>query len=139
MSEQEKKPEEKLEEKKEMTIEDAKNILSSGRLGLVQPIFVNGKEVKELPYNFKKVTGMEFLDALDGDTATRKGAFNLSARQALNLFLAGVTHGGENINGSDFEDIRKQLDIEDVQKAVQVAVSFFNASSRSGAERISTL
>lgn len=139
MSEQKKNAEQNKPEEKEMTMEEAKEILSHGRLTLIKPIFAGGKELKALDYNFKKVTGMEFLDALDGDATTRKGAFNLSAKQAMNLFLLGVTHATEGVNGSDLPDIRKQMSLEDVQKAVQAAVSFFNASSRSGEERISNL
>lgn len=138
MSEIEKKTAGKPEEK-ELSMKEIKEMLSSGRLELAVPIFINGKETKSLAYNFKKVTGLEYIDALDGDNASRKGAFNLSAQQAVNLFLAGVIHATEGVNGSDLPDIRKQMDIEDTQKAIQVAVSFFNASSRCGAERISKL
>ena len=134
MSENEKKAKAKDDE---MSLEEARDILAAGKLELIQPIHLNGSEVTSLPYNLKKVTGMEYLEALDSDTATRKGAYNLSAKQALNLFLAGVLHGDNGINGSDLPDLRKQLDIQDVQQAVMAAVGFFNASSRVGTGRIS--
>ena len=137
MSEQEKKTE-KAKTNDEMSIEEAKRILEKGKLKLASPIYAGGRQLDTLAYDFGKITGTEYMDALDGDPNTRKGAFSLSARQAVSFFLCAVIHATDGVNESDLPDLRKNLSMEDTLKAIQIAVSFFNASSRAGAARILT-
>ena len=135
----EKETEEEKARKQREAMEKAAEVLSKGRLQLSTPVFANGREYTELAYNFRKLTGMEYLDAMDSGAGARQSAFNITSHQAMRLFLIAATKETEGINGSDLPDIETNISLEDSMKAVQIAVSFFNASSRAGSYRISNL
>ena len=106
---------------------------SSGTLTLIDPIRDGQRTVTELHYDFCRLTGWEYADAMDSDREGDKNAFRLTNRQALALFAAAAAKQTE---GLDVTDIKQRLSIRDAIKAAQIATVFFVASSRAGNERI---
>lgn len=142
MIEEEKRDEEvKAEESADK--KDDKNVLTDpeeqirkfghGKLRLCTPIRANGQDVTELVYDFTKLTGNDYVDAMDTDTKA-VNLFRLSGRQALALFAAAA---GKATPGIDATDIRERMNVQDTMKAVQLATVFFAASNRAGNNRIS--
>ena len=114
--------------------EEAVIQLSRGKIGLAVPILADDKEVKELTYDFRALTGMELADAMDKGAAGGGGnAFRITNRQALEVFAAAAAKETE---GVDAGDIKRGLSSQDAIKAVQLATVFFVASSQAANGRI---
>lgn len=110
----------------------------SGIMQLHTPI-KNGKDadgnpiqIKELRFDFQKLTGMEYAEAMDMDSKSVNN-FRLSATQGLCLFAAAAA---KETPGLDATDIRRGLDITDAQNAIQRATIFFVASAREAEKNI---
>ena len=106
--------------------------LSKGSLELATPIRAGGKDVTRLDYDFTKLTGWEYADAMDRDL-NATNVFRVSNKQALSLFAAAAA---KVTPGIDTEDISKRMGSQDTIKAVQLATIFFVASTRAGNKRI---
>lgn len=126
-----KNPEEKTE--KQMTADEIARIVSKGTIRLAQPIRASDKDIAELHFDFTKLTGWEFAQAMDRDESGKTNAFRLTERQALELFALTAAKETPDI---DAEDIRHRMGIEDAIKAAQIAASFFNFTSRAANLRI---
>ena len=103
-----------------------------GKFMLAVPIRAGGKDVTELNYDFTKVTGMEYVEALDSDIRNTN-AFRVSATQAHTLFAVAAA---KVTDGIDATDIKKRMSAQDSVKAVQLATIFFTACNRAGNNRI---
>ena len=107
---------------------------SSGTLQLSTPIRAGGEDVTELQYDFQKLTGWEYAEALDSDKNATT-IFRLTAKQALNLFAtaagkattAAAKAADKEARGIDANDIKERIGVEDSMAAVQLAIVFFNA------------
>lgn len=119
---------------KEITPEEMAKMCRKGKLKLAMPILASGKEVDELEYDFGKLTGWDFANAVDGATSAKSSAFRLTQRQALMLFAAAAEKCND---GVDAEDIKRRMSIDDAIKATQIAALFFNTSSQVGNMRMS--
>lgn len=130
-------PEEKAAtEAKEKPITDPNEQLrklAKGKMQLETPIRAGGKDITELEYDFQKLTGWEYADAMDSDYSS-SSMFRISNRQAFCLFAAAA---GKVTPGIDATDIRERMGSTDAVKAVQLATIFFTASARAGNKRIS--
>lgn len=109
--------------------------VSKGKMQLVTPIRASGKDIDVLHFDFTKLTGWEFAQALDRDESGKNNAFRLSQTQAIELFAAAAAKMTPDI---DTEDIRHRMGIEDAIKAAQISTSFFNFSSRAANARITS-
>lgn len=107
--------------------------MGRGKMVLETPILVADKPVNELHYDFTKLTGWEYADAMDSDLSS-SNIFRISSKQGLLLFAAAAAKETE---GVDATDIRERIGVSDAIKAVQVATVFFVASTREGNKRIS--
>lgn len=119
---------------KEITPEEMARMCRKGKLKLESPILASGKEVSELEYDFGKLTGWDFANAVDGAASAKSSAFRLTQRQALMLFAAAAEKCND---GVDAEDIKRRMSIDDAIKATQIAALFFNTSSQAGNLRMS--
>lgn len=106
--------------------------IAKGTIKLLTPIRAGGKDVDELEYDFSKVTGKEYADAMDEDKKTAN-MFRISNTQALCLFACAA---GKMTSGVDAKDVLERIGIQDSIKAVQLATIFFVASAREGNNRI---
>ena len=116
------------------TPEQAAIELCAGKMILAVPFLSDDKEITELSYDFRALTGVELADALDrGASETGGNAFRITNRQALEVFAAAAAKKTE---GADAVDIKRGLSGQDAIKAAQLATVFFVASSREGNNRI---
>lgn len=99
---------------------------SRGKLELAVPIRARSEDVTELSYDFMKISGWEYAEAMDEDKDTRN-AFIVSKKQAMSLFAVACAKCNKNI---DAHDVKKQLSIMDAQRAVQVATLFLMLSAQ---------
>lgn len=116
------------------SMEETLRTVSRGQLQLDKPIRASNKDVTVLHFDFTKLTGWEFAQALDRDASGNTNAFRLSQVQALELFAAAAAKETPDV---DTEDIRRRIGISDAVKATQIAVVFFNLTSRTANSRIS--
>lgn len=104
-----------------------------GRLQLEKPIVKGDKEITELAYDFTDMTGIEYTIAMDSDMNARE-TFKITYRQSLALFAAAAA---KHTEGLDSRDIIENIGMSDAVEGVQLATSFFVASTRAGRLRIS--
>ncbi len=110
--------------------ENAQNVLVGeivkGTLKLSAPIRAKSQDVTELQYDFSKLTGWEYVEAMDADTSARN-IFKISQKQALCLFAAAA---GKVTPDVDATDIRERIGAVDALRAVQLATVFLITSTR---------
>lgn len=105
-----------------------------GRLGLETPITAGDKEFTELAYDFTKLSGLEYTDAMDSDrNINARQIDGISSRQGLELFARAAAKEAEEL---DATDIVTRMGGTDAPVAVQLASLFFAASRRAGLKRI---
>ena len=104
-----------------------------GRLRLETPIIAGDKEITELIYDFTEMTGLEYTAAMDSDPAAQQ-IYRITYRQGLALFATAAAKQTESV---DMKDIMERMGVTDAVEAVQLATSFFAASTRAGRMRIS--
>ncbi len=105
---------------------------SKGSLTLMQPIRSRSEDISVLLFDFNRVTGEEFAEAMDSDPDARFIS-KITNRQALVLFAAAAAH---ETAGVDAQDIRERLAIQDSIAATQLATLFFVTSARAANTRI---
>lgn len=117
--------------------------IAKGVMKLEKPIQAGAGAVTELRWDFRELTGWEYANALDGDSAD-VNVFKITNKQALCLFAAAAAKAttikndaGMDVHPLDARDIRSRMGIDDTIKAVQMATVFFVASARAGNKRIS--
>lgn len=130
--------------KLKLTAEEHLNRISAGKIKLLKPIRAAGKDITELHWNFRNLTGWEYANAMDCDTAPN--AFRISNKQAISLFAASAAKettikndNGVDIHPLDEQDIRQRIGIDDCMKAAQIASVFFIASVAEANKRISSM
>ena len=130
MDEQNGKQTEETTQDKPKTREEARRDvhekMTRGTLTLVSPIRAGGKDVTELNYDFSRLTGWEFADAMDMDTRS-VNILKITRKQALSLFAATAV---KTPPGVDAIDIRERMGLEDAMQAVEIATFFLNTSTR---------
>lgn len=104
-----------------------------GRLKLEKPIMAGDKPIDELIYDFNDMSGVEYTSAMDSDMNARDN-FKITYRQSLALFAAAAAKHTEAL---DSRDIMEKIGMTDAVEGVQLATSFFVASTRAGRLRIS--
>jgi len=104
-----------------------------GRLKLEKPITAGDNEITELAYDFNDLTGVEYTMAMDSDMNARE-TFKITYRQSLALFAAAAA---KHTKALDSRDIIEKIGMTDAVEGVQLATSFFVASTRAGRLRIS--
>lgn len=123
-TEQEKKAElEKLKKTAEMAVQ----VASRGTMPLATPLQDGDRIVKELKYDFQKLTGMEMADALDQYYEAGANQFEITKKQALSLFAAAA---GKEDNGLFAKEIAERIGPRDAINAFRIASLFFVASVR---------
>ena len=115
-------------------IKDTNEIIKTGkgRLKLETPIKSRDHEVNELVYDFTEMTGLEYAAAMDND-ANAQQIYRITYRQGLALF---ATAAAKQTEGVDMRDIMEGIGLTDAVEGVQLATSFFAASTRAGRLRI---
>lgn len=103
-----------------------------GRLKLETPIISGENEITELVYDFTEMTGLEYAAAMDND-ANAQQIYRITYRQGLALF---ATAAAKQTEGVDMRDIMEGIGLTDAVEGVQLATSFFAASTRAGRLRI---
>ena len=111
----------KVQQLRAQMYEDAK----SGIITLKTPLRAGGRDVTELAYDFGKLTGWEYADAMDMDPRAGN-IYKITRKQALCLFAAAAGKANE---GVDATDIRERLGVEDAQTAVEQAMVFLTTST----------
>ena len=116
--------------------------IAKGVMKLEKPIMGAGREVTELKWDFRNLTGWEYANALDSDSSG-VNVFRITNKQALSLFAAAAAKAttvkndaGVEIHPLDMEDIKSRMGIDDTIMAVQTATVFFVTSARVGNKRI---
>ena len=112
----------------QMTPEEAMEKLTRGVLQLKEPIVVRDKETKELAYDFGKLRGVDYVNAMDSDRESRN-IFKVSSKQAFTLFAKACAKVNSDL---DEVDVMQRLGLADTMQAVQTATVFLVASSRKG-------
>ena len=120
-----------IREKSKEAIEAMKE--GKGRMKLETPIKAGDKEIEELVYDFTALTGIEYTNAMDSDPNARN-LYKITYRQGLALFAAAAA---KQTAGVDSRDIVERIGLSDAVEGVQLATSFFVASTRAGQLRIS--
>jgi len=125
---------EKVKEQKEK-LKIAREAMSEGkgRLALETPIISRDEEIKELAYDFTKLTGLEYIEAMDKDQKAYN-EYKITYRQALALFS---TAAAKETDGLDDKDIMERIGMTDAAEGIKLAMGFFKASARAGDMRIS--
>lgn len=100
--------------------------ISKGVLTLATPIRARSKDVTELHYDFSKLTGWEYAEAMDSDGAARN-VFVTTRKQAISLFAAAVAKATEDV---DAVDVKTQLSLQDAQSASVIATLFLNKAAQ---------
>lgn len=118
--------------KKLMNPEEQLKIFRKGKMKLSTPIRDGERTVEELTWDFTKMTGLEYVEALDSGEGLNN--FRLSNTQALALFAAAAAKGTDGLSS---REIMRGLGVLDTTAAVRVATVFFNASFRVGNRNIS--
>ena len=89
-----------------------------------KPLLLDGKNVRELPYNFDELTAQDLIDA-DKDRAEENNSIvyvqTIDITSLLCLFAKAVAYKAENCTMSDI----KRLSALDAQAAVALARRFF--------------
>lgn len=115
----------------EKLIEEAKKQYA-GTLKLQIPIKSHDTDVTELKYDFTKLTGRDYVNAIKGT----RNVFHIDAEGELMLFACAVEKTEEN-DGIDRRDVYERISAQDAIVAVQLSSNFFNASFRVGSKNIS--
>jgi len=117
--------------------------ISKGTMKLEKPIMAADRELTELHWDFRTLTGWEYANALDCDDAGLN-VFKITNKQAFSLFAAAAAkmttmknESGIEIHPLDARDIKERMGIDDTIKAIQLATVFFATSARVGNKRIS--
>lgn len=100
--------------------------ITKGTLKLSTPIRAKSQDVTELQYDFSKLTGWEYVEAMDADV-TARNVFKISNKQALCLFAAAA---GKATLDVDATDIKERIGAVDALRAVQLATVFLITSTR---------
>jgi hypothetical protein len=100
--------------------------ITKGTLKLSTPIRAKSQDVTELQYDFSKLTGWEYVEAMDADV-TARNVFKISNKQALCLFAAAA---GKATPDVDATDIKERIGAVDALRAVQLATVFLITSTR---------
>ena len=101
-------------------------MISKGTLELATPIRARSKDVTALHYDFTRLTGWEYAEAMDSDPAARN-VFVVTKKQAICLFAAAAAKVTPDV---DAKDIKERIGLADAQRAVQVATLFLTTSAR---------
>lgn len=114
---------------------DAQTAMAEGKgvLKLDKPIRAGGEDVTELAYDFTELTGLEYADAMDADPNSTN-LFKITHKQSLHLF---ATAAAKCTMKADKRDILERIGTTDALKGAQLAMLFFNVSTRQGNLRIS--
>ena len=103
-----------------------------GRRTLETPILSRDEEVKELQYDFTRLTGLEYTEAMDSDP-TAQQIYRITYKQALSLLAKAAA---KETDGLDARDIMQRIGVTDAVEGVQLATIFFTGSTRAGRMRI---
>lgn len=106
--------------------------ISKGTLELATPIRARSEDIDKLHYDFSKLTGWEYAEAMDTDAAARN-VFVVTKKQALCLFAAAAAKVTEDV---DATDIKQRIGLIDAQRAVQVATLFLNRAAQEAGRNI---
>lgn len=112
--------------KKKEELEALHKRITSGVMKLRTPIRAESKDVTELRYDFSKVTGWEYVEAMDADR-TAENVLRISSKQALCLFAVACAHEHTNL---DARDIRERISAMDAMQATQIATLFTVTSAQ---------
>lgn len=132
-AEKSEEPKTGTEEEMDSDIERLLENITTGKLTLKKPIRARSEDIKELKYDFGKLTGMDYTRAMNADRGNRD-SMNPNSTQLLRLFAAAAE---DRQAGYDAQDIANQIGINDVQVAIGIANNFFRLSLSAGARRIS--
>lgn len=108
------------------TVKKAIKELYKGTLKLSKPIRAASEDITELHYDFTILTGWDYVDAMDSDTAA-KNMFKITSKQALSLFAVAAAKKTDNV---DAKDIKERIGVVDAAKAVQLATVFLVTSTK---------
>lgn len=100
--------------------------LYKGTLKLSKPIRASSEDITELHYDFTTLTGWDYVDAMDSDTAA-KNMFKITNKQALCLFAVAAAKKTDKV---DATDIKERISAVDAVKAVQLATVFLVSSTK---------
>jgi hypothetical protein len=106
--------------------------VETGRLKLARPLQSEDKEITEIIYDFSKMSGRQYLKAMDVGTPSRDMS-NISHVQAFELFLAAA---GKLNEGLDAVDLRERLSVDDVLQATRIGKLFFVYKANEGDTRM---
>lgn len=106
--------------------------ISKGHLELAQPIRARSQDIEKLSYDFGRLTGWEYVEAMDSDPNARN-IFKVTGKQALAVFAAAAAKCSAEL---DATDIKERIGLADAQRAIQVATLFLVSSAREAGANI---
>ena len=123
----------RMEEAKKRSA-DALEAIKDGRgvLELETPIEAGGETLESLSYDFTKLTGCDYIDAMDSDGSATQ-TYRITYRQSLALFGKAVS---KEMEALDMRDILERIGMTDALEGIQLAMLFFNSATRAGRMRI---
>ena len=116
-------------------VQEALSAMAEGKgvFHLNTPIVSGDESIEDLPYDFTKLSGLEYTQAMDSDSRSTNMT-KISHRQALALF---ATAAAKNVERLDMTDIIERIGASDAIEAIELATIFFAGSMRAGRMRIS--
>ncbi len=128
----EKDPQKKTELPRQFAEQNAART-KHGTMELSVPIEDGEKTYDTLEYDFDKLTGLEYITAMDEGSGTERNSFKITQAQALNLFCIAASKCQPGLFPND---IKERLAVADVMGAVNIGTLFFRAASQAGSYRI---
>ncbi len=130
-----KTPEEKMEMAKKLAQQNERKS-ERGRLELSEPLKDGDREFTELKYDFMKLTGVEYAEAMDEGIGSNRNSFKISNAQALRLFCAAAAKCQDGLFPNDIQD---GLSMADALAAINISTLFFTTASRAANFRIMSM
>ena len=96
-----------------------------GTLQLETPITARDEKLTELKYDFARLTGWEYIEAMDAD-ADNTNMSRISHKQAFGLFAKAAAKANESV---DETDLKQRMGVTDVINATRLGTAFFITTS----------
>ncbi len=90
-----------------------------GKITLAKPFVIGEREITELEFDFSKMTGLDYVNAMDVDRAA-VGNNKASRKQIVSLFAASL-----KTPGIDYKDLMNFLGPNDMMTVLQVGELYF--------------
>lgn len=106
------------------------NFYRWGKFVLAKPFSVGEREIKEIPFDYGKITGQDYMLAMAEDKGGKSYGFP-SPRQLLALFAKAM-----DLPGVDVHDLYRELGGEDAMLVIQLGEQYYSGANFRAAQRL---